>query len=158
MQALCALVALLVYGHCLGQLFLYLGGVGDNGDLHLLDEGHLCLVQLNDRGEDLYPGGDSLLLQALSYPHPDIISLVEVHEAADVGEQGVVAPLDDGLQVLLDLLSGNLEYHAEGDCGAFLDILEVGADNCDLSILNLVHRGSQRQLESICLGAAKLYP
>jgi len=70
----------------------------------------------------------------------------------------VVAPLDDGLQVLLDLLSGDLEDHAEGNGGAFLDILEIGTDDSHLSILDLIHRGSQGQLESVCLGAAQLYP
>ena len=99
-----------------------------DGDLHLLDEGHLSLVQIDDGREYLYPGGYTLLLQALADSHPDIVSLVEVHEAADVGEQGVVAPLDDGLQILLNLLAADLEYHAEGNGGAFLDILEIRAD------------------------------
>ncbi len=158
MQSLGPLVAGLVHIHGLGQFGLNLGRVGDNGDLQLLDKGHLCLVQLNDRGEDLYPGGYALLLQALAYPHPDIISLVEMHETGYVGEQSVVAPLDDGLQVLLNLLAGDLEDHAEGNGGAFRDILEVGTDDGYLSICNLIHRGSQGQLKSVCLGAAQLYP
>ena len=94
----------------------------------------------------------------LPISHPDIVSLVEMHEAADVGEQGVVAPLDDGLQILLNLLAADLEYHAEGNGGAFLDILELGTDDRNLSILNLIHGCCQGQLESVCLGAAQLYP
>jgi len=75
-QSLGALVAGLVDIHGLGQLGLNCGRVGDYGDLQFLDEWHLGLVQLDDRGEDLYPGGDAFLLQALAYSHPDIISLV----------------------------------------------------------------------------------
>jgi len=81
-----------------------------------------------------------------------------VHETGYVGEQSMVAPLNDGLQILLNLFSGYLEDHAEGNGGAFRDILEVGTDNSHLSILNLIHGGSQGQLKSVCLGAAQLYP
>ncbi|OPY48310.1 MAG: hypothetical protein A4E46_00001 [Methanosaeta sp. PtaU1.Bin016] len=81
-----------------------------------------------------------------------------MHEAADIGEQGVVAPLDDGLKILLDLLAADLEDHAEGNRGAFLDILQIRSYDCDLSILYLVHGGGKGQLKAISLGAAHLYP
>ncbi|OPY52618.1 MAG: hypothetical protein A4E48_01024 [Methanosaeta sp. PtaU1.Bin060] len=158
MQSLGAIIAGLVDRHGLGQLLLNGCGICVDGDLHLLDEWHLRLVQIDDGPEYLGPGGYALLLEALACPHPDVVPLVEMHEAADIGEQGVVAPLDDGLEILLDLLAADLEDHAEGNRGSFRGILQVRSYDCDLSILYLVHGGGKGQLKAICLGAAHLYP
>jgi len=70
----------------------------------------------------------------------------------------MVAPLDDGLQVFLDLLAADSEDHAEGHGGALRGLSQIRTDDCYLSILNLVHGRGKRQLKSICLGTAKLYP
>ena len=140
MEALGTLVTSSVLGMSLLETLGHLFGGGQDDGFHLLDEGHLGLVEVHDVLHDLFPGGDSCLLEVEARPHPDGVPLVQVHQAVDVGEKSVVTPLDDRLEVGLDQFACNLEDHAEGDRCALFDLGEVGALDGNLTVLDLVHR------------------
>ncbi len=158
MEALGTLVSSAVLGMSLFKTLGNLFGGGQDDSFHLLDEGHLGLVEVHDVLHDLFPGGDSRLLQVEARSHPDRVPLVQVHEAVDVGEKSVVTPLDDRLEVGLDKLAGYLEDHAEGYSLALFDLIDVGTLDGDLAVLDLVHRRGDRELEAVRLGTAHLYP
>src|SRR5690606_15938695 len=139
-ETLGSLVPRLVSGVGLIKTLLDGRGVGEDRNLHLLDERHLGLVEVHNVLEDLLKGSYASLLQVEARPHPDRVTLVQVHQAVDVGEKSVVTPLDDRLQVLLDKLACYLEDHAEGDRAPLRDLGDVGTDDRHLAVLNLVHR------------------
>jgi hypothetical protein len=133
-------------------------GVSYERDLDLLDEGHLRLVQALEDFPHYVEAVEALLVGLLAQPHLDVVALVEVHEALD--EVGVLMhpPLDNALQVFLDLLAGDLDDETEGSVLPLFQLREILPYDCDLAVLDLVHAPGLDQFELVLLsGAAQLH-
>ena len=70
----------------------------------------------------------------------------------------MISPLDDGLQIRLDQLTGNLVDKAEGYSRSFFDLAEVRSLDGDLAIFHLVHLCRYHKLKPVRFGTAHLYP
>ena len=147
-------VALVVPGHShLVTELLRLGSVGDQGDLALVHNG-VKLVH----DHDVQNLGEVLQTQTgvvgrVADTDTDLIALTGVHDAFHVVEPCVELPLDNGLEVHLHLLAGNLNV---GRQSQILGLIEVGADDGDLVILNFIQLPHHNQLGSGVLGRPDL--
>ena len=86
----------------------------------------------------------------------DHIALAGVHNALDAVQEGVDLALHNGLEVGLHVLARDLDDVGQGDLGADGDLVELGAVDRDLVVLDLggVSRGDQ--LEAVLAGAVDL--
>ena len=86
----------------------------------------------------------------------DHVALAGVHEALHAVEEGVDLTLEDRLEVGLHILACDLDGVAHGDLGADRDLVDFGAFDHDLVILDLggVLRGDE--LEAVLAGAVDL--
>ena len=86
----------------------------------------------------------------------DHVALAGVHEALHAVEEGVDLTLEDRLEVGLHGLAGDLDGVAHGDLGADRDLVDLGAVDVDLVILDLGGVLGGDQLEAVLAGAVDL--
>ena len=147
-------VALVVPGHShLVTELLRLGSVGNQGDLALVHNGVELVHDHNvqNLGEVLQP--QTCFVSRVADTDTDLIALAGVHDAFHVVEPCVELPLDNGLEVHLHLLAGNLNV---GRQSQILGLIEVGADDGDLVILDFIQFPHHHQLGSGVLGRPDL--
>jgi hypothetical protein len=87
-------VSYLVDLHSLLVPLLHEFGVGHEGELDLLDEGHLRLVEAAQDRAHVFEAVEALLEGFLAQPHLNVVSLVEMHESLDKVDVLVQSPLD----------------------------------------------------------------
>ena len=92
----------------------------------------------------------------LADTHADHIALAGVHETFHAVEEGVDLTLEDRLKVGLHGLACDLDGVAHGDLGANRDLVDLGADDLDLVILDLGRVLGGDELEAVLAGAVDL--
>ena len=92
--------------------------------------------------ERVEPGPVGLLRE----PDPDVVPLVQVHQALDVVRVLVDPALDDPLEVLLERGPGDLHQDPERVLPALGEVADVGADDPDRAVLDRFGRHDADEL------------
>ena len=92
----------------------------------------------------------------LGHARPDDVALAHVPDAFGAVDQVVNLALEDRLEVGLHLAPGHLDPDRQRQRGAGLDLVDVGADDLDLAVVDLVQVDHGDELEGGGLVAAEL--
>ena len=93
----------------------------------------------------------------LADAQPGHVALAHVEDAHGVVDERMDVALEDGLEVLLHLSARDLRVDPKREGAALLDGVDIGADELDLPVLDLVHIPHPEVLERGAVLPAHLY-
>ena len=136
----------------------YLVLVGVDGNLHLVHNGAEVRVKTSVKNLSEVLEVEALLRRRLADADPGDVPLAYVLHSRGGVEEVVDLAFQHRLEVLLHLAPGHLHHDAQVHGPAHLHVLEAGADDLDLVILDLVQRLHVKIFEGTRVLAAELDP
>ena len=124
-----------------------------------VEDGAEVLVELGvqDRADVLQ--GEALFHRGLADAEPGDVPLPDVHDALGVVDQVVNLPLQDGLEVGLEVPAGHFHHHGQRQAhGDFVlgQVGEIRTDDFHLAVFHLVHALAGDPFHRLGLAAAAL--
>ena len=131
----------------LRQALLDRGRIGDQGYLQAVDDGRVLLLEVGVEQGSQVLQPEALLIGCLADAHPVLVALAHVPDALAVVHEVVDTALQHRLEVALELATVYLELDAHRVGAAILHLVEVGADDVDLAVGDVVRLGHLYKLE-----------
>jgi hypothetical protein len=137
---------------------LHLVGLGDQRHPDLVDERGVLAEQLGVEDPPVVLEPQSLLEALLGDAGPDDVALPHVPDPGGAVQEVVDLTLQDRLEVRLHLAAGHLHPDPERERGTLLHRIDVGPDDLDLPVVDLVERDRGEELEGGGLVSTELDP